>query len=388
MRESNSGNIINKSMLALALGLIITVTGCLEPKLDPVPEPPPEITPEAPVSAVPRSLKKDESLGIEEVYGLTIPEVVARFSGQTITRDEFIRELREWQKQIDMQAKMVSQRTGHEMKALNLPRNQQQLALNTVIAQRLLLQSALDAGMVVSDDAVDTRITQATAKLSTDASYRTYLAFYDLTEEEFREKMRRKLLTEAYIDDAIIPCEITEEQIISAYAQLVQADQMTESENADFWSLVVNVDSDANEDTWSAAETQVLGALKRIESGEFFGKVAVEVSTDSIVRQNGGFLERIRSEIMAPQLREVVFSGEIGELSNPFRTTYGWQIVRPIKLRKGGTRTLEDAEEEIYEKLFADCKSGRSQVLLKDLAKARQLEVLYAVPGAGTIGSF
>lgn len=60
---------------------------------------------------------------------------------------------------------------------------------------------------------------------------------------------------------------------------------------------------------------------------EAFDKVAREVSTDPSVQETGGELGWITPFRYVYPLEEAVYGTEIGKISKPFRTQYGWHIV-------------------------------------------------------------
>ena len=69
------------------------------------------------------------------------------------------------------------------------------------------------------------------------------------------------------------------------------------------------------------------GAKAKIYKKESFDKVAREVSTDPQVQETGGELGWITPFRYVYPLEEAVYNTEVGKISQPFRTQYGWHIV-------------------------------------------------------------
>jgi peptidyl-prolyl cis-trans isomerase SurA len=78
----------------------------------------------------------------------------------------------------------------------------------------------------------------------------------------------------------------------------------------------------------SAAMAKVSRALERIESGESFADVARDMSEDDLTRDSGGLLGTVSREDLGPEIAEAILSVEPGEISEPTRTRYGFEILR------------------------------------------------------------
>lgn len=80
---------------------------------------------------------------------------------------------------------------------------------------------------------------------------------------------------------------------------------------------------------------QKLQAIRaRILQGEDFSKVAASVSDDTNSATNGGELPWYGPGEMVPAFEQVVASLAIGQLSEPFRTDFGWHIAEPLERRE------------------------------------------------------
>ena len=82
------------------------------------------------------------------------------------------------------------------------------------------------------------------------------------------------------------------------------------------------------------AERKLKGIKSRIEAGEDFSELAKEYSEDLSSAFNGGQLGWSVSDTYVPDFKEVVDALEIKQISEPFRTQYGWHIVQLLDVRK------------------------------------------------------
>lgn len=75
-----------------------------------------------------------------------------------------------------------------------------------------------------------------------------------------------------------------------------------------------------------ATRQKILGIRDQLVGGDDFATVASAVSEDTASAVDGGILGWTTLDQFVPEFSEVLESLEIGELSEPFRTRYGWHI--------------------------------------------------------------
>jgi peptidyl-prolyl cis-trans isomerase SurA len=122
-------------------------------------------------------------------------------------------------------------------------------------------------------------------------------------------------------------------------------------------------ESPSPEDTLAAYE-KIMEIRMRIVGGEAFEVVARATSEDASVQQNGGNLNYFTVFSMVYPFEKVAYSMEPGQLSMPFRTNYGYHIIKLIDKRPARGRVKvahifirtpsgisEDQKKEAYEKI-------------------------------------
>jgi len=111
-----------------------------------------------------------------------------------------------------------------------------------------------------------------------------------------------------------------------------------------------------------------------------FAELAKQYSEDPGSAQLGGELGWFERGRMVPEFSDAAFSLNPGEISKPFKTTYGYHIVQTEEKRPSGVRPLDDVRKEITYQLGAEEAAAKlqdtlDQILLavmggKDLAAA------------------
>lgn len=127
-----------------------------------------------------------------------------------------------------------------------------------------------------------------------------------------------------------------------------------------------------------AAEAQIRNIRERIEGGEAFADLARELSDDPGSGSDGGSLGWVSPGEMVPAFEEVMQSVQPGQVSEPFRTRFGWHILevqdrrlqdisdqlqtaeaRQVLYRRKYDVELRTWLREIREEAFVEIKSER-----------------------------
>lgn len=131
------------------------------------------------------------------------------------------------------------------------------------------------------------------------------------------------------------------------------------------------------------SEDDVVKILARLKAGEDFYNLAAEFSKDESNKNKGGDLGWFGRGQMVTEFEDAVFALEVGQISDPVMTSYGWHIIQLL-----GKRTLpmsdsdwtNNLETYITDFLTAQ-KSERTDIETFDIWQA-------AVPSEPVLGNF
>ena len=104
----------------------------------------------------------------------------------------------------------------------------------------------------------------------------------------------------------------------------------------------------SSEAEFEEAEKEVAILRARIEEGEDFAEVVRKESDDS---QNDGHLGQFGRGRMVPPFEKAAFALEVGELSQPVRTQFGWHIIQLHERTEPEVTPFEDIREQLIEYL-------------------------------------
>ena len=77
-------------------------------------------------------------------------------------------------------------------------------------------------------------------------------------------------------------------------------------------------------------QSQAIAILDRIKQGEKFGKLAKELSIDSGSAKRDGSLGYFSRGKMVKEFENAAFSLEVGNISEPIKTQYGYHIIKRL----------------------------------------------------------
>lgn len=119
-----------------------------------------------------------------------------------------------------------------------------------------------------------------------------------------------------------------------------------------------------------ATEAEAQAVLKRIKAGEDFAKVAKDVSKDAA--EDGGDLGWFTKDRMVPEFADAAFKLNVGQVSDPVKTQFGWHIIQvegkrqttfpPFNQVKGQVETfvIQKAQADLIRQLHKDAKIVRA----------------------------
>lgn len=90
----------------------------------------------------------------------------------------------------------------------------------------------------------------------------------------------------------------------------------------------------------SEAENRLLQLKERIEAGQSFNELAAARSEDTASAKDGGDLGWLSPGQSVPEFEEAIQNLPIGKLSPPFKTRYGWHLVK-VEERRNYDNTQE-----------------------------------------------
>lgn len=214
-------------------------------------------------------------------------EVVARVNGRDITLPEFQDALTRYQQQIVTEAA--------DMAALEAT------VLDTLIEQKLIEQAAVALQIEVTNAEVEAEIANNIELAGGEDGWQEWLTVNGYSEEEYRETVYESFLTSRIRDT--VTADIGE-NAMQVHARHILVSTAGEAESV----------------------------LERLQNGEDFAALALELSGDVSTREVGGDLGWFtEAELLDPELGRVAFALEPGQIAGPVPSRLGFHVIQALE---------------------------------------------------------
>lgn len=232
--------------------------------------------------------------------GETDGKVIAEIEGKTITEAEFVEALKEKHGETVLLSLVQDKVFSAQAERLNISEED--------------IESELDKVREAYD-------------LTEDEDFLNFLTMQGFAgEEDFRELVMQHLVVQKVATEGVV---VTEEELRAAY----DAGKEIEASH-----ILV-------EDLETAQEL-----LAKINQGEDFAELAKEYSIDPGSGAMGGSLGSFERGRMVPEFEKAAFSLEIGEISEPVQSDFGYHIIK-VTDRTPFEESFEDVKEDLEELL-------------------------------------
>ncbi|MBE0413089.1 peptidylprolyl isomerase [Yoonia sp.] len=164
----------------------------------------------------------------------------------------------------------------------------------------------------------------------------------------------RRAMLAGEVISAITQTAVTEDALQAAYdARFADAEDMTEF-NASH--LLVETEQEA------------IAAKARIDDGAEFADVARDVSTGP-TGPNGGNLGWFSAGAMVPEFENAIMALNVGEVTAPFQTQFGWHVATLNEMRVQARPSLDDLRRD----LTAELQEAAVTARLDELAAGQEI---------------
>jgi len=117
-----------------------------------------------------------------------------------------------------------------------------------------------------------------------------------------------------------------------------------------------------------ATEDEAKAALKRLMGGDEFATIAKEVSKDP--GSAGGDLGWFTKDRMVPEFADAAFKLEVGQVSDPVKSPFGWHIIEVLDKRQKTFPPLDQVKEQVTRYVVQKAQTA----LVADLRKTAKIE--------------
>ncbi|MCP4644364.1 MAG: hypothetical protein GY851_28230 [bacterium] len=244
--------------------------------------------------------------------------------------------------------------------------------LDSMIDSKLIYVLAVDSGLKASENDIADQIEGMRKQVeAAKMEFEDALKRQGLTLAILKEKIAEGMVQQKYVENMTKDLVVPEEELTEFYTQLKEAGRLErEEETVDVAHILITVPKGSAEDVWAGAKTRIDAARKRVVDGEAFGDVANDVSEDPGSNKRGGTYTEIGPNSQYVQeFKDAALSLDVGGMSDPFKTQFGWHILTVNAKHPKGTLALEDVRDVLEQQLK---EAKEREAIMKIIADARE----------------
>lgn len=212
-----------------------------------------------------------------------------------------------------------------------------------LIEQTLLRQQARTDSRPVEEEAEEKIFSEALKRYGGAQK----LAEAGIEEDELRADIRTQLKVERLVESVTAKAKAPRpKELAQAYRRNKQRYRTEETVRASH--IVKHIEKGVTEEQAKQAADQI---YQRLQSGEGFEKLADEISDCPGGGGDLGFFARGK---MVSEFEEVVFGMQVGEVSEVFKTVFGFHIVKLTDRKPAGLRPFSEVQDELARGLLED----------------------------------
>ncbi len=208
----------------------------------------------------------------------------------------------------------------------------------SLFESKLYAHHAVQDSVIVSDGEVNSMVDQQLSYMTRElGTLEKVLKFYKKDDiDEFRKELfeinKSNRLSEQMRSKIIEEVEITPEEVREFFDDIPEDERPLFGTELELAQIVIEPKVPDEE------EQKVIDRLKQfrtdiVESGSSFATKAVLYSQDPGSKSKGGKYTLNRQTPFAKEFKDIAFSLQEGEVSEPFKTDFGWHIVQLDKVR-------------------------------------------------------
>ncbi len=195
---------------------------------------------------------------------------------------------------------------------------------------------------------------------------------------EFIRKTQSELVTDAELSPQQVEAFMnSKSRQISQYYKENEKEFTTE-ETAKAQHILIKITPEFSEDKALAKIKEVAAQIKP----DNFEQLAKKYSEDPGSKDRGGDLGFFTRDRMVKEFSDAAFSTPIGQVSAPFKSSFGYHVLKVNARTEKSVKTLEEAKSDIAKKLLKEEKAADAVKLIKQaMATPESAQAMIAQKG-------
>ena len=281
--------------------------------------------------------------------------------------------------ELNRQADLIIQRATEQGMQLPPAHILMEQVLERLIVEEIQTQRAHRIGIQISDQMLNTAISQVAAQAgSSFEELPQVLAEDGVNYGEYRRDMRRQMLLEQLRQIEVTGrISVSAREIQQCLADL--EDNIVVNSSYNLGHILVSIPESATGEQIAEAEEEANLVYSRLEAGDDFGQLAIRYS-DSATGLEGGDLGWREGSQLPTLFSDVVEDMSIGDFSKPMRAISGFHIVKILDLRG------VDQKSEIEQSMVRHILVTPDEIIDDETARQRLEDAVERIKGGENFG--
>ncbi|MFT9486597.1 MAG: peptidylprolyl isomerase [Tepidibacillus sp.] len=235
--------------------------------------------------------------------GCSVQEAVGSVNGEPITKEELY----------DQMVKQYGQET-----------------FDYLTTQKIIELESKNQKITISDSDIEKELQKMMESYGGEESFNQALQMSGITLDEIKENVKINVQLKKLLEPQI---SISEEEMKKYFDE--NKESFAEQEQVKARHILVDSEEKAKE------------VKAELEKGGDFAELAKKYSTDTGTKDQGGELGYFGKGEMVAEFDQVAFSLEVGKISDPVKTDYGYHIIEVEEKKEAKPANYEESKNEI-----------------------------------------
>lgn len=214
--------------------------------------------------------------------------------------------------------------------------------LKRLIERELILSMAVKETPSDIDQQVETEMNNIIKKYPSKMAFETALINSGTSSEELKSKVRKNIIIDGFMNKLLATIPVSDAEISDFY-QKNKASFINE-EKVKASHILIQAKNGITPD---AAKSKIDSIYSGITSDSSFEELALEYSHCPSAKKGGDLGYFTQTGNMDETFKKVAFGLKVGEISKPFKSQFGYHIIKLYDRKAAETVTLKDASGKI-----------------------------------------
>ncbi len=165
--------------------------------------------------------------------------------------------------------------------------------------------------------------------------------------QKLLEMNQHRVLGSIYLTDYLDNLKLPDFETVAQEEYKLNKKKFERSETVKAQHILIAFDNDEEKSKLKAQDIRE----KVISAKQSFAELAKEYSTDSSVQRNGGDLGFFDKNTMVAEFTDAAFSLDIGAVSQPVKTQFGWHIIQVLDKQAPRIIPFAEVKEDLMKQI-------------------------------------